>query len=251
MTMMTFDEAFRDFYQAIVGYTNSKLLSEDTCAEDLANECFVLLHLKWNELQSHEPIVIRVWLFRVARNRIMDYKKKKRLQTISIDDDAGRERLEMELHRLTGDFDEMEEIQRYLNKKGLKTHNDRNFTSSYILRIMKNEIYRGFLSKGGVKSERLENLQIIPDKVFFQVQNILEQRNVKNDEKRQIALTNRGKALLSGNIYCGHCGSRLATSRGFIRYTRADGSQRSDSRGRYVCYHRSRGLCTSPLKTDN
>ena len=130
----------------------------------------------------------------------------------------------------------------YLNKKGLKTHNDRNFTSSYILRIMKNEIYRGFLSKGGVKSERLEDLQIVPDKVFFQVQNILEQRNVKNDEKRQIALTNRGKALLSGNIYCGHCGSRLATSRGFIRYTRADGSQRSDSRGRYVCYHRSRGL---------
>ena len=107
----------------------------------------------------------------------------------------------------------------YLNKKGIKTHNDRNFTSSYILRIMKNEIYRGFLSKGGVKSERLEDLQIIPDKVFFQVQNILEQRNVKNDEKRQIALTNRGKALLSGNIYCGHCGSRLATSRGFIRYT--------------------------------
>ena len=107
---------------------------------------------------------------------------------------------------------------------------------------MKNEIYRGFLSKGGVKSERLEDLQIVPDKVFFQVQNILEQRNVKNDEKRQIALTNRGKALLSGNIYCGHCGSRLATSRGFIRYTRADGSQRRDSRGRYVCYHRSRGL---------
>lgn len=111
--MMTFDEAFREFYQAIVGYTNSKLLSEDTCAEDLANECFVLLHLKWNELQSHEPIVIRVWLFRVARNKIMDYKKKKRLQTISMDDDAGRERLEMELRRLTGDFDEMEEIQRY------------------------------------------------------------------------------------------------------------------------------------------
>ena len=55
----------------------------------------------------------------------------------------------------------------YLNKKGIKTHNDRNFTSSYILRIMKNEIYRGFLSKGGVKSERLEDLQIIPDKVFF------------------------------------------------------------------------------------
>ena len=130
----------------------------------------------------------------------------------------------------------------YLNKKGLKTHNDRDFTSSYILRIMKNEIYRGFLSKGGVKSERLEDLQIIPDKVFFQVQNILEQRNVKNDEKRQIALTNRGKALLSGNIYCGHCGCRLATSRGIIRYTRADGSQRSDSRGRYICYHRSRGL---------
>lgn len=130
----------------------------------------------------------------------------------------------------------------YLNKKGLKTHNHQNFTSSYILRIMKNEIYRGFLSKGGVKSERLEDLQLISDKEFLQVQNILEQRNVKNDEKREIALTNRGKALLSGKIFCGHCGCRLATSRGLIHYTRADGTIRNESRGRYICYHRSRGL---------
>ena len=69
----------------------------------------------------------------------------------------------------------------YLNKKGIKTHNDRNFTSSYILRIMKNEIYRGFLSKGGVKSERFEDLQIIPDTVISSVLRSVHQRDI--DEK--------------------------------------------------------------------
>lgn len=111
--MMTFDAAFREFYQAIVGYCLSKLSDEDTCAEDLASECFILLSVKWNELQSHEPIVIRVWLFRVARNKIMDYKKKKRLQTVSFDEEVGREQLELELYRLSGNFSELEEIQRY------------------------------------------------------------------------------------------------------------------------------------------
>ena len=34
----------------------------------------------------------------------------------------------------------------YLNKKGIKTHNDRNFTISNIIRIIKNENYSGIIS---------------------------------------------------------------------------------------------------------
>ena len=72
----------------------------------------------------------------------------------------------------------------YLNRLGYLTHKNAPFQSSYILRILKNQIYRGFLERGDVKSERIEALQIISDADFFKVQNILSQRANKSDELR-------------------------------------------------------------------
>ena len=130
----------------------------------------------------------------------------------------------------------------YLNRLGYLTHNNAPFQSSYILRLLKNPIYRGFLERGGVTSERVESLQIISDIDFFKVQNILRQRANKSDEKRRIAMTNKGRALLSGNVFCAHCGCRLSTSRYYESYTRSDGSLYEKEYGRYICYHRSRRL---------
>ena len=130
----------------------------------------------------------------------------------------------------------------YLNRLGYLTHKNAPFQSSYILRILKNQIYRGFLERGDVKSERIEALQIISDADFFKVQNILSQRANKSDEKRRIAMTNKGRALLSGNVFCAHCGCRLSTSRYVERYRRSDGTMYEKEYGRYICYHRSRGL---------
>ena len=130
----------------------------------------------------------------------------------------------------------------YLNDKGYKTHTGGKFTSSYVLRILKNPLNRGVISKGGVSSNPIEELRVVTDVKFFKVQEILEQRNGQNEQKRTIALTNRGKALLPGIIYCGHCGCRLATSRGQYKRKGPDGTPYTESRGRYVCYHRSRGL---------
>ena len=130
----------------------------------------------------------------------------------------------------------------YLNRLGYLTHKNAPFQSSYILRILKNQIYRGLLERGDVKSERIEALQIISDADFFKVQNILSQRANKSDEKRRIAMTNKGRALLSGNVFCAHCGCRLSTSRYVERYRRSDGTMYEKEYGRYICYHRSRGL---------
>lgn len=53
----------------------------------------------------------------------------------------------------------------------------------------------------------------------------------------------KGKAMLSGNIFCAHCGGRLTTIRYRDHYTRADGSEYSVDQIKYSCYHKSRKLC--------
>ena len=130
----------------------------------------------------------------------------------------------------------------YLNNRGYRTQNGALFQSSYILRILRNPIYRGFLQRGDVQSERIEELQIISDADFFKAQDILDQRARKDESKRTVSMTNKGKSLLNGNIYCAHCGCRLATTSYTERYKRKDGSLYERPSVRYICYHRSRGL---------
>ena len=129
-----------------------------------------------------------------------------------------------------------------LNKEGFRTHGGAQFQSNHILRILKNPIYCGYLKNGEATSARMEELQIIDDHDFAMVQEILRQRAHKSDEKRTIAMSNKGKALLSGNVFCAHCGCRLATSRYVDRYVRRDGTSSEAEYARYICYHRSRGL---------
>lgn len=130
----------------------------------------------------------------------------------------------------------------YVNEHGFSTRRNAPFRASNIHRILKNEICRGYLVRGESRSERIEELQIISDDDYFKVQEIMKQRNGKNEEKRTIAANNRSKTLLSGNIYCAHCGCRLTSSRHTDKYYRADGTLIQRDNGIYICYHRSRRL---------
>lgn len=134
------------------------------------------------------------------------------------------------------------QLAEYLNKRGCKTHKGAPFQSNTIIRMLRNKLYCGFIVNGEVTSERIPELQLIDDRDFDRVQEILLERSGKNEEKRTIAKNNKALAMLSGNIYCAHCGSRLVTSRYRDHYTRKDGSEYRADQIRYVCYHRSRGL---------
>ena len=131
----------------------------------------------------------------------------------------------------------------YLNELGFRTSKQAKFQANNILRLLKNEIYRGFLVRGDVRSERIEDLQIVTDSEFLKVQEILEMRSGKNEDKRTVAMSNRGKALLSGNLYCAHCGHRLTGSRHIETFHKKDGTVSRKEHGIYVCYHNSRKLC--------
>lgn len=129
-----------------------------------------------------------------------------------------------------------------LEEKGIRQHSGKPFTSNAVRRILKDEMNRGFFVRGDVRSERIPELQIVSDELFFRTQEILEQRARKNEEKRTISMTNKSKTLLSGNVFCAHCGSRLVAGRYKDNYVKADGTPVHIEYGRYICYHRSRGL---------
>ncbi len=133
-------------------------------------------------------------------------------------------------------------VARMLNEKGLRTHNGSKFQSNTIIRILRNLIYCGYLKAGEVVSPRISELVIINDDVYEKAQYILAQRATKNTEKREISLTNRGKALLSGVAYCAYCGGRLTTTRYQDKYTRKDGSVYKVDEIKYYCYHKGRKL---------
>ena len=67
-----------------------------------------------------------------------------------------------------------------------------------------------------------KTVHIIDENIFDQAQFILNQRSSKNEEKQQIAKTTKGSTLLSGNIYCAHCGQKMVSTSYIDRYNRAD-----------------------------
>jgi len=113
-------------------------------------------------------------------------------------------------------------------------------TISRVTHMLKNESYTGILKSGETKSEIFSELQIIDPDTFSQVQEMLAVRSVQYKE-RNLPLHTKGQGLLSGNIYCGHCGGRLVQTSNTRRVRNEDGSIRAEyTRIRYVCYNKTR-----------
>ncbi len=130
-----------------------------------------------------------------------------------------------------------------LNKNGLRTHNGAKFQSTTIIRILRNKLFCGYIVSGEAVSPHMQELQIVSKELFEQAQHILDQRAKKNDEERQIALTTKSKNLLSGIMFCAHCGGRLTSIVYKDHYTRQDGTEYRIEQLKYLCYHKSRKLC--------
>ncbi len=132
-----------------------------------------------------------------------------------------------------------------LNTMNIKTHNGSEFRCNSVNRILKNRIYCGYYVSGDSISPHLPQLQIIEEEIFEQAQIILGQRVGKNEEKTQIARNTKGKTLLSGNIFCSHCGSHMIATSYVDSHLRADGSKYEVRKQRYLCCNkaRHRGVC--------
>ena len=130
----------------------------------------------------------------------------------------------------------------YLNGIGVRTHNGSKFTPTSVIRVLRNKLLCGYYVAGDTVSPKIEELAILDEHTFDALQYILNQRLKKNEEKMHIAKMTKGKTLLSGNIYCGHCGNRLSVSGGIEYYYRKDGTKVARENIKYTCYHKMRKL---------
>jgi DNA invertase Pin-like site-specific DNA recombinase len=132
-----------------------------------------------------------------------------------------------------------------LNSMEIKTHNGSGFQCNTVNRILKNRAYCGYYISGDIVSPHMPHLEIISEELFDQAQKINTQRSIKNEQKTQIARNTKGKTLLSGNLYCAHCGSHLIATSYVDRYTRSDGSLYVARKQKYICCKkaRQRGIC--------
>ena len=127
-----------------------------------------------------------------------------------------------------------------MNKRGVKTHAGAKFQPNSINRILKNKIYLGIFERGGKQSPVNESMKIISDKEFEEAQRIMAQRTKEMARKSSIAYTTRGKALLGGNIFCKHCGSKMYGISYTDTYTTAKGEKRVYKGVKYCCPNRAR-----------
>ena len=131
-------------------------------------------------------------------------------------------------------------IATYLNKCGYRARTGKMWHHASIRGIICNLSYTGILRSGESRSPIMPHLQIISPEVFQEAQKIRTSRANSVEENRTVPLNTRGQSLLAGNVFCGHCGSRLTlTTNGKYR-RRQDGTMDTTQRIRYVCYGKTR-----------
>lgn len=128
-----------------------------------------------------------------------------------------------------------------LTALGIFNRQDQPFHPSSIKAILNREQLTGVMCRGGSRSAIIPDLQIIPPEIFQKAQQITVLR-----KQHQISQRTSGQNLLSGNIFCGHCGGRM-----FASTARRFHHSQTRENGRvpiYKCYNRvqHRERCSGP-----
>lgn len=131
-------------------------------------------------------------------------------------------------------------VANFLSSMGIKTRYGKNWHEATVGRILHSVLYIGILRNGDTQSDIFPELQIIPTETFELAQKLMEERAADCNALRTMPLNTKGQSLLSGNVFCGHCGGRLTlTTNGTVRINAA-GERVGRKRIRYVCYNKTR-----------
>ena len=131
-------------------------------------------------------------------------------------------------------------IATYLNRQGYRARTGKMWHHATIRGIVCNLTYTGVLRCGESRSQELPHLQIIEPELFETAQRIRTARANSAAQERHVPMNTRGKSLLSGNVYCGHCGARLALTTNGKSYPCKEDPHRVVKRVRYICYGKTR-----------
>ena len=128
----------------------------------------------------------------------------------------------------------------FLNDHGIKNRKGQNWHDASVGGILHNPLYKGILRSGETYAGPFDELQIIAPDHFDLAQKLMLERTNERKEHRTVPLNTTGQSLLSGNIFCGHCGGRLVLTTNGKTVRRADGTAVYKKRIRYVCYNKTR-----------
>ena len=136
----------------------------------------------------------------------------------------------------------VQKIANFLNNGSYSNPTGNRWSYNTIRNVLHNPTYTGYLRSGDSRSPFMPELQIISQEQFDRAQEILRQRADVLKNTPRVPLNMKGNALLSGNVFCGHCGARLHLSTANKCYTKADGTKVKKPRVRYVCYGKTRKI---------
>ena len=140
-------------------------------------------------------------------------------------------------------------VAQYLNDKGIKTKNGTNLWRGTSIRaIIDNPIYKGVRRFGPERSKPFENLRIVDDVTFERCLQAVKNRACSRSHAPEGTVRTDSRSLLSGLIYCGHCGYKLCYCHHVERRKLSDGTLRIYESELYRCYRKisSRRTCDGP-----
>ena len=151
-------------------------------------------------------------------------------------DEAEAEIVRLIFHKYVYEGYGAQKLSHYLYEQGVVGRNNKNIPNTSIVRMIKNKGYTGYLINGAVEAE-CPQLRIIEPELFEQAQ---ELRQARTCERGGTSLGTSSKALLTGLVYCGHCGNRLSLTSSGRTHTYADGHTVKEVRPRYSCFYKIR-----------
>jgi len=131
-------------------------------------------------------------------------------------------------------------IANMISSLGIKTRDGNNWHEATVGHILHNIAYMGVLRSGESQSEVFPELQIIDPDTFGLAQKLMAERVNEYNDQRTLPKNTSGQSLLSGNLFCGHCGGRLILTSNATKRRNADGEVVLRRRIRYVCYNKTR-----------
>ena len=131
---------------------------------------------------------------------------------------------------------------RMLNDRGLCTRQGARFQSVNIRRMIRHEGYTGYLITKAARSEFIQELQIVDEKLFARANEVIDCRSKKLAQEKNIAAKTNNPTLLAGIVVCAHCGAKMSAFLHTDRYKLADGTIREKVQAKYNCYQRGQKL---------
>jgi site-specific DNA recombinase len=128
----------------------------------------------------------------------------------------------------------------FLNDQGITNRKGQNWHDASVGKILHNPLYKGILKSGETYAGPFEELQIVKPEIFDLAQRLMLDRAEDRQGSRTIPLNTTGQSLLSGNVFCGHCGGRLVLTTNGTTVRHVNGTAIKKKRIRYVCYNKTR-----------